>query len=162
MTCVQCYGKCSILERFWHSWWIGGDTIIPSVLFSTRGDITSMSGLLSVYLGMFSFVEGYPHYLGIIISAKGAYYNGGKIDHKLQHSIDDIITVLMISFCSTDDIIHLSLLLWSILPMEVLLHFQDGVSWSLGIWNQYKVRLFGLTFRIYWVENLKQIKLFGA
>ena len=70
-----------------------------------------MSGLLSVYLGMFSFVEGYPHYLGIIITAKGAHYNGGKIDHKLQHSIDDIITVLMISFCSTDDIIHLSLLL---------------------------------------------------
>ena len=51
-----------------------------------------MSGPLSVYLGMFSFVEGYPHYLGgIIITAKGAHYNGGKIDHKLQHSIDDIL-----------------------------------------------------------------------
>ena len=51
---------------------------------------------------------------------------GGKIDHKLHQSIDNIITVLMISFCSTDDIIHLSLLLGSILPMEVLLDFQDG------------------------------------
>ena len=50
-----------------------------------------MSGLLSVYLGMFSFVEGYPHYLGIIVTAKGAHYIGGKIDHKLQHSIDDIL-----------------------------------------------------------------------
>ena len=56
------------------------------------GDITSMSGLLSLHLGMFSFVEGYPHYVGgIIITAKGAHYNGGKIDHKLQHSIDDIL-----------------------------------------------------------------------
>ena len=90
------------------------------------GDITSISGLLSVHLGMFSFVEGYPHYLGGIIStAKGAHYNGGKIDHKLQHIIDDIITVLMISYCSTDDIIHLSLLLGSILPMEVFLDLQD-------------------------------------
>ena len=60
------------------------------------GGITSMSGLLSVHLGMFSFVEGYPHYLGGIIStAKHAHYNGGKIDHKLQHSINDIITVLI-------------------------------------------------------------------
>ena len=73
-----------------------------------------------MHLGMFSFVEGYPYYLGGVIStAKGAYYNGGKIDHKLQHIIDDIITVLMISFCTTDDMIHLSLLLGSILPMEV-------------------------------------------
>ena len=70
-----------------------------------------MSGLLSMHVGIFSFLEGYPHYLGDIIStAKGAHYNEGKIDHKLQHIIDDIITVLMISFCSTDDIIHLSLL----------------------------------------------------
>ena len=63
-----------------HSWGGGG------------GDITSMSGLLSLHLGMFSFVEGYPHYVGgIIITAKGAHYNGGKIDHTLQHSIDDIL-----------------------------------------------------------------------
>ena len=91
-----------------------------------RGDITSMSG-------MFSFVVGYPHYLGgIVITARGAHYNGGIIDHKLQHSIDDIITVLTISFCSTDDIIHLSLLLGRILPMEALLDFQDGGILELG------------------------------
>ena len=97
------------------------------------GDITSMSGLFSVHLGMFSFVEGYLHYLGGIIStAKGAHYNGGKIDHKLQHSIDDIITVLMISFCSTDDIIHLFLLLGSILLMGVPLDFQDGGILEFG------------------------------
>ena len=65
-----------------------------------------MSGLLSVYLGMFSFVEEYPHYLGVSSAPqKGAHYNGGKIDHTLQHSINDIFTVLMISFCSTDDIV---------------------------------------------------------
>ena len=69
---------------------------------------------------------------GIIITAKGAHYNGGKIDHKLQHIIDDIITVLMISFCSTDDIIHLSLLLGSIFPIEVLLDFQDGGILEFG------------------------------
>ena len=58
-----------------------------------------------MHLGMFNFVEGCPHYLGGVVStAEGAHYNGGKIHHKLHHSIDDIITVLMISFCSTDDI----------------------------------------------------------
>ena len=66
---------------------------------------------------------------GGILPALHGYYQciwGGKIDHKRHHSIDDIITVLMISFCSTDDIIHLSLLLGSIVLMEVLLDFQDG------------------------------------
>ena len=63
-----------------------------------EGDITSTSGLLLVHLRTFSFVEGYPQYLGGIIStAKVAHYNGGKIDHKRHHSINDIITVLMIS-----------------------------------------------------------------
>ena len=38
----------------------------------------------------------------------------------------------MISFCSTDDIIHLSLLLGSIFPMEVLLDFQDGGILEFG------------------------------
>ena len=91
---------------------------------------------------------GYYQHLRVIISAfrevqfcggisslpggvSSAHYNGGKIDHKLQH-IDDIITVLMISFCSTDDIIHFSLLLGSILPMEVLLDFQDGDILEFG------------------------------
>ena len=69
---------------------------------------------------------------GYLITAKGAHYNGGKIDHKLQHSIHDIITVLMIFFCNTDDIIHLSLLLGSILSMEVLLDFQDGGILEFG------------------------------
>ena len=65
---------------------------------------------------------------GVLPALQGDYQCiwGGKIDHKLHHSIDDIITVLMISFCSTDDITHLSLLLASIVPMEVLQDFQDG------------------------------------
>ena len=87
-----------------------------------------MSGLLSVYLGMFSFVEGYPHYLGgggvSSSPQKVLITTGGKVDQKL--------TVLMISFCSTDDIIHLSLLLGNILPMEVLLDFQDGRILEFG------------------------------
>ena len=79
--------------------------MLLSTLGGGGGDITSTSGLLSVHLGMFSFVERYHHYLaGIISTAKSAHYNGGEIDHKLHHGIDDIITVLMISFCSTDDI----------------------------------------------------------
>ena len=162
--CVQCYGECSILRTVsahlmdrgryhnplcavQHSW--GG------------GNITSMSRLLSLHLGMFSFVEGYPHYLGgIIITAKGTHYNRGKIDRKLQHSIDDII---MIFFCNTDDIIHLSLLLGSILPIEVLLDFQDGGILEFGgfeidITQDYLRSGIGT----YWVESLEQIKLFGA
>ena len=72
---------------------------------------------------------------GEILPALQGYYQciwGGKIDHKLHHSIDNIITVLMISFCRTDDIIHLSLLLGSIVPMEVLLDFQDGSILEFG------------------------------
>ena len=107
MTCVQCYGECSIL------WTVSAHLIDRgryhnplcvvqhSLDRGGGGDITSISGLLLVHWG-------------------------GKIDHKLHHSVDDIITVLMISFCSTDDIIHLSLLLRSIVPMEVLLDFHDG------------------------------------
>ena len=70
---------------------------------------------------------------GGVLPALQGYYQciwGGKIDHKLHHSIDNImITVLTISFCSTDDIIHLSLLLGSIIPMEVLL---DGSILEFG------------------------------
>ena len=64
-----------------------------------EGDITSTSGLLSVHLGLFSFVEGYRQYSQGVSSApqKGAHYNGGKVDHKRHYSIDDIITALMIS-----------------------------------------------------------------
>ena len=93
-----------------------------------------MSGLLSVHLGMFSFVEGYLHYLGGIIStAKGAHYNGGEIDHKLQHIIDDTITVLIIypsvalMMSSTFHCYY-----GGILPMEVLLDFQDGGILEFG------------------------------
>ena len=46
--------------------------------------------------------------------------------------ITNFNTVLMISFCSTDDIVHLSLLLGSILPMEVLPDFQDGGILEFG------------------------------
>ena len=106
MESVQYFGQ------FQHTRWIVGDIIIPSVLFSTLGG----GG-------------------GEILPALQGYYQciwGCKIDHKLHHSIDNIITVLMISFYSTDGIIHLSLLLGSIVPMEVLLDFQDGSILELG------------------------------
>ena len=85
-----------------------------------------MSGLLSVHLGMFSYVEGYPHYLGVSSSPQKVLIT---MEAKL---ITNFNTVLMISFCSIDDITHLSLLLGGILPMEVLLDFQDGGILEFG------------------------------
>ena len=105
MTCVQCYGECSILR-----------TVSAHLIDRGR------------YHNPFCVVWHSLGGGGGILPALQGYYQcnwGSKIDHKLHHSID-IITVLMISFCSTDDIIQLSLLLGSIVPMEVLLDFQDG------------------------------------
>ena len=113
MTCVQCYGECSILRTVSaHLMDRGGWTIIPSVLFSTLGGITP--GILPALQGYYQCIWG------------------GKIDHKLHHSIDNIITVLMIFLCSNDDIIHHSLLLGSIVPMEILLDFQYGSILEFG------------------------------
>ena len=117
MTCVQCYGECSILRTV-------STHLIDRGRYHNRLCVVQQSG-----------GGGGEDITPEILPALQVYYQciwGGKIDHKLHHSIDNIITVLMISLCSTDDITHLSLLLGSIVPMEVLLDFQDGSILEFG------------------------------
>ena len=87
-----------------------------------------------MHLGMFSFVEGYPQYLGVSSAPQ-------KVLIRMEaKQITNLITILMISFCSTDDISlqhppppFLSLLSGSIVPMEVFLDIQDGgILWFGG------------------------------
>ena len=83
--CVQCYGECSILRT------VSAHLMDRRRYHNLLGAVQHVRAIIDAFKDV-QFCEGISSLLGGIIStAKGTHYNEGKIDHKLQHSIDDIL-----------------------------------------------------------------------